>query len=44
VVALDAPMTRQKSRLNFLAGQIQVPDDFDRMGEDEIAAMFNGDE
>lgn len=27
-------------RLGFLAGQIEVPQDFDRMGEAEIQAMF----
>jgi hypothetical protein len=27
-------------RIGFLAGQIKVPDDFDRMGEAEIAALF----
>jgi prevent-host-death family protein len=31
VVALDAPVKAQ--RLGFLAGEISVPDDFDRMGE-----------
>ena len=38
VVALDAPAAPQ--RLGFLAGEIAVPDDFDRMGEAEIAAHF----
>lgn len=38
VTALDAPATPQ--RLGFLASEITVPDDFDRMGEAEIAAMF----
>ena len=38
VVALDAPAEPQ--RLGFLAGEIAVPDDFDRMGETEIAALF----
>jgi prevent-host-death family protein len=38
VVALDAPATPQ--RLGFLAGEIAVPDDFNRMGESEIVAMF----
>ena len=37
VVALDTPAPR---RLGFLAGQITVPEDFDRMGEDTIAALF----
>jgi antitoxin (DNA-binding transcriptional repressor) of toxin-antitoxin stability system len=30
-------------RFGFLAGEIAVPDDFDRMGEKEIAAMFGAD-
>lgn len=28
------------NRIGFLAGQIHVPDDFDELGRDEIAAMF----
>lgn len=38
VSALDAPDAPQ--RLGFLDGEIAVPEDFDRMGEAEIAAMF----
>lgn len=38
VAGLDAP--RAPQRLGFLAGEIAVPKDFDRMGEDEIAALF----
>jgi prevent-host-death family protein len=38
VAALDAPKAPQ--RLGFLAGEIAVPKDFDRMGETEIAALF----
>ena len=38
VAALDAPEAPQ--RFGFLAGEIAVPDDFDRMGEDEILALF----
>jgi prevent-host-death family protein len=38
VARLDAPDAPQ--RLGFLAGEIAVPKDFDRMGEDEIAALF----
>lgn len=30
------------SRFGFLRGQLKVPDDFDRMGEQEIEKMFNG--
>lgn len=29
-------------RLGFMAGQISVPDDFDRMGKKEIERMFGG--
>jgi hypothetical protein len=29
-------------RLGFMAGQISVPDDFDRMGKEEIEQMFGG--
>ena len=42
VIAVDAPDVGQLSRLGFLAGQIVVPDDFDRMGESEIQDMFSG--
>jgi prevent-host-death family protein len=38
VSALDAPA--EPHRLGFLAGEIAVPDGFDRMGEAEIAALF----
>jgi prevent-host-death family protein len=43
VVALDAPPVKPMRRLGFMRGQISVPDDFDRMGEDEIARLFEGD-
>jgi len=35
----DAP---PKKRLGFMNGQITVPDDFDRMGEEEITSLFGG--
>ena len=38
VAALHAPAAPQ--RLGFLAGEIAVPKDFDRMGEKEILALF----
>ncbi len=38
VSPVDAPA--QPKRLGFLKGEIEVPDDFDRMGEREIAALF----
>jgi len=40
VVSIDAPEAGQVKRLGFLKDQIQVPDDFDRMGEDEILSRF----
>jgi len=40
VEALEAPKATQ--RLGFLEGQFTVPDDFDRMFEDEIREMFEG--
>ena len=42
VVPLDAPATAEAKRLGFFEGRISVPDDFDRMGEDEIARSFGG--
>jgi len=27
-------------RIGFMAGQFSVPDDFDRMGRDEIEGLF----
>ena len=38
VAAIDAPAAPR--RLGFLSGEITVPKDFDRMGEDQIAALF----
>ena len=43
VMALDAPMPGATKRTGFMAGQFTVPDDFDRMGEEDIEAMFGGD-
>ena len=40
VVALDTPAAGQARRLGFMAGQIAVPDDFDRMGSAEIESLF----
>lgn len=38
VSAFNDPAASQ--RLGFLAGEISVPDDFDRTGASEIEAMF----
>lgn len=43
VTALDVPTAGQARRLGFLVGEISVPDDFDRMGREEIEQMFGGD-
>jgi len=42
VMALRAPTGRQVRRLGFMAGEIAVPDDFDRMNSQEIERLFNG--
>lgn len=38
VTAIDAPT--EPRRVGFLEDEIAVPDDFDRLGEDHIAALF----
>ena len=43
VVALEAPDAGSARRLGFMAGEISVCDDFDRMGSEEIESMFEGD-
>ena len=40
VIALNAPEPSQIKRFGFMAGQIHVPHDFDRMGEKEIVQLF----
>jgi prevent-host-death family protein len=42
VVPLNAPESSQQKRIGFMAGQIAVPDDFDRMGEADIERLFGG--
>ena len=46
IVAIDAPAPAKRKRIGFLAGQVTVPDaqTFNDLGNDEIAAMFGGDE
>jgi prevent-host-death family protein len=43
VVPLGAATPRKLRRLGFMAGRMSVPDDFDRMGADEIARLFGTD-
>lgn len=40
VTRLDVPEARQVRRLGFLAGQFELPEDFDRMGSGEIEQLF----
>ncbi|MHB8789776.1 MAG: type II toxin-antitoxin system Phd/YefM family antitoxin [Desulfobulbaceae bacterium] len=42
VSRLDTPETTQVKRLGFMKGQIQVPDDFDHLGSEEIERLFGG--
>jgi len=44
VSALDSPTGYQMRRLGFLSGYIKVPDDFDRMGREEIGQLFGADD
>ncbi|HCC55259.1 MAG TPA: type II toxin-antitoxin system prevent-host-death family antitoxin [Desulfobulbaceae bacterium] len=43
VTRLDAPSAGNIRRLGFMEGQITVPDDFDRMGSEEIKLLFSDD-
>jgi len=40
VCALDAPSNKQRRRVGFMKERIEVPDDFDEMGRDQIIGMF----
>lgn len=42
VVSLESP--KKPQRLGFMAGQFSIPEDFDRMDEQEIAVLFEGEE
>jgi len=42
VTALQAPTGTEIRRLGFMAGEVSVPDDFDRMGSEEIERIFGG--
>lgn len=42
VVAITSPEPATIKRLGFLEGCLKVPADFDRMGEERIAASFRG--
>jgi prevent-host-death family protein len=40
VVPLDAKETKKIRPLGFMEGEIKVPDDFDRMDQEEIERLF----
>lgn len=42
VTAYAGPQPAPAQRVGFLAGEFDVPDDFDTMGADRIAADFEG--
>jgi prevent-host-death family protein len=42
VVPLDSSGTRSTSRLGFFEGKIKIPEDFDSVGREEIAQLFEG--
>lgn len=42
VVAIESPEPGQQRRTGFLTGKVRIPDDFDRLAEDDIANLFGG--
>lgn len=44
VVAVEAPGAGAVRRVGFMAGKISLPKNFDRMGSEEIEALFEGDD
>ena len=42
VTAIDSPVAQQQRRLGFMEGQFSVPEDFDRMGDSDLAELFEG--
>lgn len=43
VTAIEAPTSEKVRRLGFFTGHLRVPDDFDRMGAEEIGTLFEGE-
>ena len=43
VVPLDNSESKPPRRLGFMEGEIEVPDDFDRIDADEIQRLFEGE-
>lgn len=44
VTSLDAPTGTDVRRIGFMAGEIDVPHDFDEMGRKEIERLFRSGE
>ncbi|MEO7495416.1 MAG: type II toxin-antitoxin system prevent-host-death family antitoxin [Massilia sp.] len=44
VTALEASHPNATKRLGFLAGQAEIPDDFNTMAQDDIISLFEGEE
>ena len=42
VKAMEEETSQPKSRIGFLDGQFEIPEDFDTMFREEIIAMFEG--
>ena len=42
VVPVDAPASREIKPIGFMKGQMQIPEDFDRMLSSEIERLFSG--
>ena len=42
VVSIETPEPTETRRIGFMAGEISVPADFDRMASEEIETMFEG--
>ena len=40
VAAIEPEPEEKLSRVGFMKGQLQIPDDFDRMFDDEIEELF----
>jgi prevent-host-death family protein len=43
VTRIDVEAEKPRKRIGFMKGQLKVPADFDAMGADQIADMFEGD-
>lgn len=43
VVAVETPAADETRRVGFMAGQFSVPEDFDRMGGEDIEKLFGGE-